>query len=301
MWLPGTELGGGRSRRARTRRAALSRGQSRVPATTSASARAVGQMPKHSMLLVLLLPVGALALALPTSHPSLDRAFRAADAVHAAELMSDVAIALTPDENELLSAGAAPFADDAFITHDIGLQYAGPDAGQLLGAQLVHRTSFPVLSGDECNALREEAAAALARGATSSFTYTAAERLGEVHVADLPEARTWLRAKLQSSLLPLLSSRFGVDASTLRVYDSLIIRYDASQNATRQPMHRDAALISLNIALSSEDECNPLPLSTHAHARYERNARNFPPTQHQQNPTHSHRALARRCWRRHSL
>ena len=117
----------------------------------------------------------------------------------------------------------------------------------------------------------------------------------------LQQARTWLRAKLQSSLLPLLSSRFGVDASALRVYDSLIIRYDASQNATRQPMHRDAALISLNIALSSEDECNPLPLSTHAHARYERNARNFPPTQHQQNPTHSHRALARRCWRRHSL
>ena len=38
------------------------------------------------------------------------------------------------------------------------------------------------------------------------------------------------------------------------MYDALVIRYDAAKGGTRQPMHRDAALLSVNIALSSPDE-----------------------------------------------
>ena len=34
----------------------------------------------------------------------------------------------------------------------------------------------------------------------------------------------------------------------------VVIRYDAAKGGTRQPMHRDAALLSVNIALSSPDE-----------------------------------------------
>ena len=36
------------------------------------------------------------------------------------------------------------------------------------------------------------------------------------------------------------------------MYDSLIIRYDASRGGTQQPMHRDGALLSVNIALGGE-------------------------------------------------
>ena len=64
-------------------------------------------------------------------------------------------------------------------------------------------TAFPILTAIERAA--EEAGAAMARGVTSTFTYTAAENLGEVHVADLPDGRIWLKRKLQTTLLPLLS------------------------------------------------------------------------------------------------
>ena len=178
-------------------------------------------------------------------------ALRAAEATHAAELQSEVATSLTPE-----TVPPADGFDDAnsFWTHDVGAQFAGPDADALQNAHLVHRTEFPVLSRDECMALRDEAGAAMDAGITSTFSYTAAQNLGEVHLSDLAKGRDWLRTKLQTTLLPLLSSRFGVPAESLRVYDSLIIRYDAARNATRQPMHRDASLLSLNVALSDEDE-----------------------------------------------
>ena len=96
-------------------------------------------------------------------------------------------------------------------------------------------------------------------GHTSRFTYTAASRIDEVHTSELPSAREWLSAKLQSTIFPLLEERFGgagsaVEASQLAVYDSLIIRYDASRGGTQQPTHRDGALMSVNLALGGEFE-----------------------------------------------
>ena len=87
----------------------------------------------------------------------------------------------------------------------------------------------------------------MAAGRKSTFTYTKASRLGEVHVADLPNTKAWLQAKLRDTLYPLLASRFGgaagdvVAADELAVYDSLVIKYDASRGGTRTAAPRRRA------------------------------------------------------------
>ena len=99
-----------------------------------------------------------------------------------------------------------------------------------------------------------EAKAALALGSDNVFTYTDLASLGEVHVANLPLSRRRLRRKLTSAVLPSAAACFGLDPSTLRVRDAVVVRYDATTQATRQPMHRDEALLSLNIPLSAQFE-----------------------------------------------
>jgi tetratricopeptide (TPR) repeat protein len=158
--------------------------------------------------------------------------------------------------------------DGAFVTHDAGAGNAGPDERLLHGGHLIHATAAPVLTADECEEVIAEAAEAMEAGRSSSFTYTAAQRISEVHVHDLPKAREWLRERLHQTFFPLLCSRFGsgerpttgadahvvVAPSELAVYDALVIRYDAERGGTRQPTHRDASLLSLNIALSDTSD-----------------------------------------------
>jgi hypothetical protein len=109
------------------------------------------------------------------------------------------------------------------------------------------------MSKSECLALRLEAQAAMAMGMSSEFSYTDVVRVGEVHVVDLPVARLTLRNKL-TELLPPLAQLFGLGPSSLRVCDAVVVRYDAAKGATRQPVHRDNALVSFNIPLSAEVE-----------------------------------------------
>jgi len=158
---------------------------------------------------------------------------------------------------ELTSKTAAAFGTPkvTFATHHIGNQYAGPDREELgSAAARVHVSTGAVLTPAECLSLRMEAKAALAVGSENVFTYTDLARLGEVHVANLPLARRRLRRKLTSTLLPSAAACFGLDPSTLRVRDAVVVRYDATTQATRQPMHRDEALLSLNIPLSAQLE-----------------------------------------------
>lgn len=110
------------------------------------------------------------------------------------------------------------------------------------------------MSYAECMALRLEADVAMRLGATTDFTITEETGIGEVHVSELPVSRWTLRHKLGSTLLPAVARCFGVRASSLRVYDALVLRYDAARDLTHQPTHRDAALLTLNIALSDEAE-----------------------------------------------
>ena len=175
----------------------------------------------------------------------IESALRNAQADHDAEVVKQAAQWAVP------AVPTATFRDEDFRSHSVGASHmAGPDAASLAGASVVHTTRTPILSTDECAALRSEAAAAMARGATSDFTYTAKHRLGEVHVGELPVAREWLRRKLSHCLYPMLASRFAVAPDDLVLYDGLVVQYDASRNATRQPVHRDGSLLTINVALS---------------------------------------------------
>ena len=111
----------------------------------------------------------------------------------------------------------------------------------------------------------------------------------QVHVEDCHAfARGWLQRKLRSTFFPLIASRmliwalaprnavatvrshahaahtymssgragagYGLDQHRLAVSNALIVGYDAARNATRLPAHRDAALCTINVALSDEAE-----------------------------------------------
>ena len=107
-------------------------------------------------------------------HPQFDTYFRRAEAQHEEEIAANDAkwpIAAASDAD-------APHAD----VESFDARFAGPDAEALTGASMVHTTTSPLFSADECAAIRAEAADAMARGVESSFTYTRASGLGEAHV-----------------------------------------------------------------------------------------------------------------------
>ena len=151
------------------------------------------------------------------------------------------------------------FTNADFDTRSVGSEprLAGLDTRWLGGvprALQIHRTRQPLLNEDEISALKAEAAAAIARGQGSNFTFTKENNLGEVHTAELPAARSWLSGRLEDSFFPLLAERYGLDAAQLRVFDSLVIKYDEQRDAVLQPVHRDSSLLSINVALSDRRE-----------------------------------------------
>ncbi|CAM9210548.1 unnamed protein product [Phaeothamnion confervicola] len=115
----------------------------------------------------------------------------------------------------------------------------------------------PVFSYDECDAIVNEAEQAWAKNATSDFTFPLNR---EVHARDLPWTCAWLAEVLADTLLPALASAFPAAvpaADDLRVYDAIVIKYDAAAAlgaAAHQPVHADAALVSFNVALSDPGE-----------------------------------------------
>ncbi len=176
---------------------------------------------------------------------------------HRLEMESGRARFPTPSAPALVAPWIPRTAENRI--QSVGVGFAGPEEQLLRGGHLIHSTAEPILSVVECETLISEARGAMEAGQTSTFTYTKASKIGEVHVHDLPHARRWLRRRLHDTLLPWVTERFGdpsdarnvVVEDELAVYDALVIAYDASGGGgVRQPMHRDASLISINIALS---------------------------------------------------
>ena len=102
-----------------------------------------------------------------------------------------------------------------------------------------------------------------AEGRKSRFTY---QRLGnyEAHVSDLSEkAKEVVNCCLENSIYPLVRDAFHPEnnSGNLCVYDSLVIRYNATEAATStsftgagQPLHRDLGIVSVNIMLNDPVE-----------------------------------------------
>ena len=141
--------------------------------------------------------------------------------------------------SEGASSSRCAFPDAEFDTHAVERGRSGPNEADLRGGHLLHASRSPVINEADCAAVIAEARTAMASGQTSRFTYTAASRIAEVHVSELPGARRWLSERIADTFWPLLESRYGardgesggqaVRASELAVYDALVIKYDAAR------------------------------------------------------------------------
>ena len=202
------------------------------------------------------LPRAPPALACASGLPPLDAAFveslhGTATGLHTEQCEQSVE---SFDTGSWQGEGVAyALSEGDYVTHTVSSdRLTGPDAQFITGGAHIHQTRQPVLSDAEVDALKAEASAAMEAGLTSGYDQLsrASANLGEVRTVQLPEARAWLTTRLADTIFPMLSERFGIDQSSLRIHDSLIIHYDAAQGAASQVTHRDASLLSVNIALS---------------------------------------------------
>ena len=173
----------------------------------------------------------------------------------------------TIDDHSMTSSS---WSDDDFIGRDVGVQNAGTDANYLpKHGTMVFESVSPVLTQEECSFIVQEARETIAQGLRmeqqqqqqqeegdqcSNDASTDQRRpnaisnsqLGEARLSNMPRTREWLSQTLPARFYPLLRDRFGVDDPVL--YDGLVL---GTQAPTRsQPIHRDASLLTLNVALS---------------------------------------------------
>lgn len=160
--------------------------------------------------------------------------------------------------------------DENFIGRDIGIDNAGMDAKYLpKNGNMVFESLSPIVSDEECSLIVREARDTIAQGLieeeakdrsgnTQNSDDTDAvrdqrtnsisnSRLGEARLSNMPQTRAWLQKTLSTRFYPLLKDRFGVN--DLVLYNGLVL---GNQAPTRsQPIHRDASLLTLNVALST--------------------------------------------------
>lgn len=149
------------------------------------------------------------------------------------------------------------WCNDDFTHYSVGIGNGGPSEKKLSNGHLIFETKEAVLDGSDCDFFIQTARETIKNGRiadmekeTNSGDPTNSE-LGEARISNLPHASLErLNSLLQKSLYPMLQERLGVE--NLSVYDGLILGSIAPSRS--QPVHRDASLVTLNIALSSPDD-----------------------------------------------
>jgi len=150
------------------------------------------------------------------------------------------------------------WTDDDFLSHDIGENNAGMDATYLpKNGNRIFESRLPVVTTEECRFIVEEAGVTIAQGLMNEeqpenqrANAISNSRLGEAKLSNMPKTRAWLKETLQTRFYPLLKNRFGVDDVVL--YDGLVMGNHAPTRS--QPIHRDASLLTLNVALSTMED-----------------------------------------------
>lgn len=154
------------------------------------------------------------------------------------------------------------FDNEAFISRMVKKGYAGPSESKLENGNVIFETKNPILSQEECNYFIDVAKDTIRKEKEADLKYARTVEgepewkrtnsdLGEVRLSNLPpHAVTKLRDLLANELYPILVNRFNVQ--NLAVYDGLILGNIAPSKS--QPVHRDASLLTLNIALSSPED-----------------------------------------------
>jgi hypothetical protein len=183
--------------------------------------------------------------------------------IHDDECQTGFGIFGTSDEfADVATTRSKSWTDNDFESATVGVGNAGPDEALLLEphGSTIFWTKEAVIPVDECQALIDEAKQVIASGLVEAATATQQDQqrtltnseLNEARVSTLPKGKIWLQRLLHSKLFPLLESRFGVDAKDLTLNDALIIGYKTKSQS--QPIHRDASIVSLNIALSPRSD-----------------------------------------------
>lgn len=168
------------------------------------------------------------------------------------------------ETSDSLSSPLYSWGDDDFVGVDIGEENAGVDAICVpKNGHMLFESRSPVLTEEECTFVIEEAKATIAQGlleqqqqqqqspstadSNSNTNSISNSELGEARLSNMPKTRAWLRERLSDFFYPLLNDRFGVD--DLVLYDGLVMGHEAPTRS--QPIHRDASLLTLNVALSA--------------------------------------------------
>ena len=170
-----------------------------------------------------------------------------------------------PSNDDSDSQDVHSWGDDAFIGYNLGEHNAGLDANYLpKNGNMLFESKSPVLSETECSFIIEEARETILQGLIkeredaesaegrqqnqqSAITNS---QLGEARLSNMPKTRDWLKKTLATRFYPLLKDRFGTDDIVL--YDGLVLGNLAPTQS--QPIHRDASLLTLNVALSTPSD-----------------------------------------------
>ena len=122
---------------------------------------------------------------------------------------------------------------------------------------LIHRTTTPIFSPQECQLIIDEAEA---KANEMGWTTT---RHGnypttDLPIVELPTTLEFLKVALVERIYPLLRQQFGEflpdGGNNLRVADGFIVKYDAEGGQTELKPHRDGSVLSFNIALNPMSE-----------------------------------------------
>ena len=126
-----------------------------------------------------------------------------------------------------------------------------PNANEPYGtSRLILKSREPLLSEDECDALIDQMEA---HGAANGWDarYPVQGFTREVNIADIPESVELLNGALKRTLLPAVASEFeAFNASTLRVNEALVVKYDAASGNNCLPVHEDFSYVTVNVALT---------------------------------------------------
>lgn len=142
------------------------------------------------------------------------------------------------------------------------IKYSSNDYQSLIpheSGYLLHKTTRPIFSAQECSAIVNEAEAI---GSLMGWT---TKRHGnypttDIPLVELPMTLKFLRKSLVQRIYPLLRTQFkdylppGDAAYKLRVADGFVVKYDAEGGQSELKPHRDGSVFSFNIALNSAEE-----------------------------------------------
>ena len=115
----------------------------------------------------------------------------------------------------------------------------------------------PLLPRDECAwAIEEAERHANENGGWTSARHTQAATT-DMPVKDIPKLLDWFNAKLETTLFPMLASRYPdkiTSVADLRAHDSFIVKYDAEGKQNSLVTHVDESAFSFTIALNDREE-----------------------------------------------